>query len=103
MSNRISEALHPLVHEDDSGHRDIDRAESLVTFGAAIAGGMLARKLLHSGWKTAWGKDPPLNPASRDVDWKDALLWGAVSGALVGMMRIMSRRSASSAYHRFWS
>lgn len=101
MSNRIAESFHSVLPHDDSPQADIDRTESLVAMGAAIAGGLLARQIMKTGWKGAWGKEPPINPASREVDWKDALLWGAASGALVGAMRILSRRTASSAYRRF--
>lgn len=101
MSNRISEAYHSVIPDDDSPQADIGHTESLLTVGAAIAGGVLARQILNTGWKAARGEEPPENPASREVDWKDALLWGAVSGAFVGAMRILSRRTASSAYRHF--
>lgn len=102
MSNQVSERLRSLLPEDDSAHHDIGRTESIVALGAAIAGGVLARRLMRAGWIHVRGTEPPINPASREVDWKDALMWGAASGALVGTIRILSRRSASSAYQRFW-
>lgn len=101
MTNRISEAFHAVVPHDDSPQADIDRTETVIAMGAAIAGGVLARQIIKAGWKGARGEEPPVNPASREVDWKDALLWGAASGALVGAMRILSRRTASSAYRHF--
>ncbi|WP_345327261.1 DUF4235 domain-containing protein [Novipirellula rosea] len=43
-------------------------------------------------------RDPPMNPAAHDVAWKEAVAWGAASGALVGIARIASRRMSSGAY-----
>ncbi|TWU01404.1 DUF4235 domain-containing protein [Neorhodopirellula pilleata] len=90
-----------LGREPDGRNAGIGKTENLMAFGAAIAATFLARNALQASWKFALNREPPKNPASSEVDWKDALLWGAVSGACVGMVRIASRRASSSAY-RSW-
>lgn len=101
MANRISEAYESLTHSGgDWDPEEIGLSESAVVFGAAILGGLLAREAVKAGWQAAFREDPPLNPASSDVDWSDALLWGLASGALVGTFRIFARRGASGAYRK---
>jgi hypothetical protein len=51
-----------------------------------------SRKVVGRGYKLITKEDPPQNPASLDVDWKDALLWAAVTGLVGGMSRLAVRR-----------
>ena len=85
-------------HDPDDRNEGIGKTENAMAFGAAIAATFLARNALQASWKLALDREPPKNPASSEVDWKDALLWGAVSGACVGVVRIASRRASSSFY-----
>lgn len=88
-------------HEPDGRNSGIGKTENMMAFGAAIAATILARNALQASWKFALDREPPKNPTSSEVDWRDALLWGAISGACVGMVRIASRRASSSVY-RSW-
>lgn len=101
MANRISEAYESLTDRVDWEPDEVELSESAITFAAAILGGIVARRLVKAGWQAAFREHPPLNPASREVDWSDALLWGLASGALVGTIRVFARRGASSAYRRW--
>lgn len=85
----------------ENANPGIGRTENMLAFTVAIAATFLARNALQASWKATLGEAPPKNPSSSDVDWKDALLWGAVSGALVGVTRIVSRRASSSVYRNF--
>ncbi|WP_153556389.1 DUF4235 domain-containing protein [Roseimaritima sediminicola] len=89
--------------QPDGKNEGVGQMENMLAFAAAIGAGFLARQLLQNSWRAAFQQDPPKNPASHEVDWQDALLWGALSGAIVGAARIASRRSASSAYRKFRS
>ncbi|MCM2371433.1 DUF4235 domain-containing protein [Aporhodopirellula aestuarii] len=111
MLDRIQEKTNQLTERAESylpsNSKDrnlgITKTENVLAFGAAIATTFLVRNALQAGWKTTFNRAPPKNPASLEVDWKDALLWGAVSGAVVGMARIASRRTSSSAYRAYRS
>lgn len=81
----------------------IEPAENILAFAAALGMTFIARNALEAGWRKTLNTEPPKNPASREVRWKDALLWGAISGAVVGVARIASRRASSSAYRNFRS
>ncbi|TWU21686.1 hypothetical protein Pla52o_38730 [Novipirellula galeiformis] len=97
-----SSAQEGFDEQPDGRNEGIGRTENLLALAAAIGATFLARNALQAGWRTALDREPPKNPASSEVDWKDALLWGGVSGAIVGMVRIASRRASSNAYRRFY-
>ena len=73
----------------------------LVAAGAAMLGGALLRQGLNQAWKLAMHDDPPLDPTSRDVSWRDAILWTVASGAVVGVGRLVARRGAAAGWERF--
>lgn len=75
-------------------------AWGLVATGAAIAGAVAARTLLKSAWKTMMETDPPENPADPEVSWGEALAWTALTGAVVGVARMMATRAATTGWER---
>ncbi len=87
-----------LDQEPDERNAGIEPAENALAFAVALGVTFLARNALQASWRTALNSDPPKNPASHEVAWREALLWGAVSGAVVGVARIASRRASSAAY-----
>lgn len=72
----------------------------LVGTGAAALGGMAVRKGLDQAWKLAKDEDPPLDPSSRDVDWKDAIAWTVATGVIMGLGRLLARRGAAAGWER---
>ena len=58
----------------------------------------VAKKALDKTWKVATGKKPPENPADPDVDVWEAVAWAVVSGAVVGLARMLAQRRAASYY-----
>lgn len=73
--------------------------KAVVVTAAGIAG-VAMRKGLKSGWKAIRGADPPENPASPDVDWREAVLWSVASGTAVGLARLFARRAAAAEWRR---
>ncbi|WFF41411.1 DUF4235 domain-containing protein [Salinicola endophyticus] len=72
---------------------------TLVGTTMAIASGVAAREALkHTAKRSAF--EPPVNPDDPDVRWREALLWGAASGAAVGLARILGWKMASSGMRR---
>ena len=66
--------------------------------GAAIGAAAVARKLVTSGWTATTGKEPPANPEDPDVSWPEAVGWAVVSGALIGVARLLATRKAAAYY-----
>lgn len=68
--------------------------------GGAVLSGIAAKKVLNTGWKAATGNPPPVNPEHPDTHWGEALAWAVVSGALIGVARMLAARKAAAYYRR---
>jgi hypothetical protein len=67
---------------------------------AAMGGAFLARKSLTLAWRTLTGKEPPANPEHPTVTWPEALSWAVVSGAVIGLARLIAQKQVASSWHR---
>lgn len=71
--------------------------KSLVLVAVGILVPMLAargaRAVTGKGYSLITNEDPPMNPASPDVEWKDALVWTVVSGIVGALARLVVRRA----------
>ncbi|NND96126.1 MAG: DUF4235 domain-containing protein [Pirellulaceae bacterium] len=97
VQDRIGDATG-LTENPQPRNPGIGRTEAAIAFAAATATTLAMQQVLEATWRKSLGSEPPKNPASRAVTWKEALVWGALSGAVIGATRIASRRAASSAY-----
>ena len=68
----------------------------IVTSGLAAAGAAFAtRSLLRRGWHATTGEDPPMNPASQETAWTEALTWTVAASVVAGVSRLAARRAAA--------
>ncbi len=67
---------------------------------AVIGAAAVAKKALNSSWKAATGKNPPANPADPDVEVREAVAWALVSGALIGLARMVAARRAAGYFKK---
>ncbi len=79
-----------------------EHAWTALAFVGAVAGAALGRKLLERGWRATAGTEPPISPSSEDATWVESMIWGVVTGAIIGVVRALSRQGARSAQRR-WS
>ena len=68
--------------------------------GSAVLAGVAARKVLTTAWEKSTGSPPYTNPESPDTSWQEAIAWAVVSGAAVGIARLMATRKAAEYYRR---
>lgn len=68
--------------------------------GAAIVAGALANKVVNKGWESATGRSAPSDPTDPDIDWKEAVAFAAISGIVVGTMRLIAQRQTAGVYQR---
>lgn len=57
-----------------------------------MATSAVARRGTAESWKLIAGKNPPTEDENTEVDLKEAASWALVSGAVVGLARLMVRR-----------
>ena len=72
----------------------------LVSTASGIVGGLAARKVVDQVWAAFVPSDrePPLNPADRDIEWKTALQWAIAAGVGASIARLLSQRAAAAAW-----
>ncbi|MCW2753620.1 MAG: hypothetical protein JWQ32_1031 [Marmoricola sp.] len=78
--------------------QDMSKVWNAFSVLAALVAATVARKGLNASWKAATGKEPPANAADPDVDLTEALLWAAVSGTLIAVVRMLATRRAAGYY-----
>ncbi|MCX6395907.1 MAG: DUF4235 domain-containing protein [Propionibacteriales bacterium] len=78
--------------------QDNSKVWSAFSVVAALLAATVARKGLNATWKAAAGKEPPANPADPEVDLSEALLFAALSGTLVAVVKMLATRRAAGYY-----
>ena len=70
----------------------------LLVSGLAAAGAAsLTHAVLKRGWNAVTGEDPPVNPASAETAWTEALTWTVAASLVAGLTRLAARRAAAAA------
>ncbi|NLG20784.1 MAG: DUF4235 domain-containing protein [Actinomycetales bacterium] len=72
----------------------------LLATGAALGASVVARKLTDGTWKFVSGGDSPANPEDPDIDVKEAIAFAVLSGAIVGLSRMLANRQATKLYQK---
>ena len=60
---------------------------------AGAAAAFVARKLLTLAWTKIVGKEPPDSPEDPQVALGEAMAWGVLMGAGVGLARLLATRA----------
>lgn len=83
----------------DLDNLDLGQEDSLLWGAAAtlatLAAGTIARKALTKGWTAKRGAVP--KPGEGDTSWREAALFAVVSGAAVGLARLLADRGIRAA------
>lgn len=69
-----------------------DYAIKIFSAGAAVLAAFAARKVIAGGWRMTTGHEVPEKPESDEYSWKEALAFAALTGALVGVARLVATR-----------
>ena len=59
------------------------------------AAGLVAGKIVEIGWKTITGHPAPTDPDDPQVTFAELATFAIVSGALLGLARVMTQRGTS--------
>ena len=68
--------------------------------GSAVLAAAVAQKALSAAWKLATGDDPPTVPEDPETGWTEAIAWAVLSGAVLGVARLLATRRAAQYYIR---
>lgn len=72
----------------------------ILAAGAGLAAGVIAQKLTDGTWRFVSGAESPAQPEDPDVDWKEAVAFAVLSGAIVGLSRMFANRQAAKLYQK---
>jgi len=72
----------------------------LMGTGGAVLSGIAAKKVITTGWKAVTGHEPPANPEHPDTTWAEAIAFALLSGAIVGVARMLAARKAAEYYRK---
>jgi hypothetical protein len=67
---------------------------------SAAAAATATRKAVARVYEAGIGEAPPENPSSPHVPLRQAILWAALSGVVVGLVRLLVERTAAAAWVR---
>jgi hypothetical protein len=68
---------------------------------AALSAAAASQQALEKGWRATTGTEPPRSPNTKDATWVESLTWGIVTGAIIGIVRMLSVQGAISARRRW--
>ncbi|WP_456268469.1 DUF4235 domain-containing protein [Kushneria sp. AK178] len=72
---------------------------TIVGTATAAVTGIAMRQTLKKGFRHG-AFEPPVNPDRDDIQWRQAIVWGAASGTVVGVARIVGWKMASAGLRR---
>jgi len=65
---------------------------------SAVMAAQAADKTLTVIWRGATGTTPPTVPEDPETNWTEAVAWAALSGAVMGIARMLATRQAAQYY-----
>jgi hypothetical protein len=68
--------------------------------GSAVLAASFAERGLRAAWRTATGNEPPALPEDPNTHWREAITWAVLSGAVIGVARLVATRRAAAYYQQ---
>ena len=72
----------------------------VLTLVATVGAAMVARKVVARTWQLAAGNPPPANPEDPEVTWKESVSFALLSGAAIGLARMVASREAAAWFRK---
>jgi hypothetical protein len=75
-------------------------AWKVIGTGSAVVAAAVTQKGLTAAWRAVRGNEPPTIPEDPDTGWGDAIAWAVLSGAALGVARLLATRKAAAYYRK---
>ncbi len=72
----------------------------IIGTASALLAAEVAQRGLTAAWRFATGEDPPTVPEDQETSWSEAVTWALLSGAVMGVARLVVARRAAHYYIR---
>ncbi len=77
-----------------------DLVYKVMSVAAAIGASKVARSATDGSWKFIRGEESPKNPEDPDNDWIEAVMFAVLSGAIVGLARMLASRQTAAVFKK---
>jgi len=67
----------------------------VLSLASTVVAGALAQRVIATGWKIGTGHTPPTKPESPEVGATEAVVFAALTGALLNVARVVATRRAA--------
>jgi hypothetical protein len=64
----------------------------------ALPIGRVVTKATRKAWAAARPQNPPVNPREVDTNWKDAMVWAALTGVGTSVAQLLTTKGADTAW-----
>ncbi len=69
------------------------KAQNVAALASTLGATAVAKKIVDATWKVgSKGKTPPTDPADPDVELREAIVFALLSGAVIGLVRMLLAR-----------
>lgn len=72
----------------------------VTTIAVGIPVGIAAKKGVTRAWLALRPENPPTKARDPNVDWRDALIWAALSGVGVAVAQLVTTKGAATLWRR---
>jgi hypothetical protein len=73
----------------------------ILSTGVAVLAAAVATKVVTKGWEVTTGRPAPGDPNNpAETDWKEALVFAALTGIALSVVRVAVTRKAAQYYER---
>lgn len=79
---------------------DNQRLYDILATSSGVLAGILVTKALEKAWRKVKNEDPPADPASEDVSWRDAIGWTLASGVVIGLTKLLVEKGATEGWKK---
>lgn len=76
-----------------------DALWTAVSLPIGIVAGLAGRKAVAAAWRGVTSREVPDNPVAPGVGWPEAIAFAVVSGATLGVLRLLAQRGAAGVWH----
>lgn len=76
----------------------MDVQHKVLNAGAMAVAGMVSGKVVDLGWKAVTGHPAPTDPDDAQTTFAELVVFAIISGALLGVARLIAQRSANRYY-----
>ena len=82
-----------LIEKIKESFDDDELVSNWIIGGATMISAVLVKRIIEFAWQKATDKEPPKNPADREVSLQQALIWTLLVSITSSLVKLLIRRN----------